>query len=148
MHTFLEFPISRKSIGLINYQLMIKFMYKYMYRFMQVIFKDPIISNQTELRVLYIRSILFQRPKNVISISPPPKSVTDKHIFLEYLSKWAGYLVWRILKVIYMYQIRGGHHVFLSWVNNRSSKARRGQGQGRTYTLYINLSTGERPLQR
>lgn len=70
MHTFLEFPISRKSIGLINYQLMIKFMQKYMYRFMQVIFKDPIISNQTELRVLYIRSILFQRPKNVISIFP------------------------------------------------------------------------------
>lgn len=70
MHTFLEFPISRKNIGLINYQLMIKFMYKYMYIFMQVIFKDPIISNQTELRVLYIRSILFQRPKNVISIFP------------------------------------------------------------------------------
>lgn len=70
MHTFLEFPISRKSIGLINYQLMIKFMYKYTYIFMQVIFKDPIISNQTELRVLYIRSILFQRPKNVISIFP------------------------------------------------------------------------------
>lgn len=89
MHTFLEFPISRKSIGLINYQLMIKFMYKYMYIFMQVIFKDPIISN----RVLYIRSILFQRPKNVISISPP-KVLQINTFFLSIclygLGIWSG----------------------------------------------------------
>lgn len=93
MHTFLEFPISRKSIGLINYQLMIKFMQKYMYRFMQVIFKDPIISNQTELRVLYIRSILFQRPKNVISIFPP-KVLQINTFFLSIclygLGIWSG----------------------------------------------------------
>lgn len=93
MHTFLEFPISRKSIGLINYQLMIKFMYKYMYIFMQVIFKDPITSNQTELRVLYIRSILFQRPKNVISIFPP-KVLQINTFFLSIclygLGIWSG----------------------------------------------------------
>lgn len=146
MHTFLEFPISRKSIGLINYQLMIKFMYKYMYIFMQVIFKDPIISNQTELRVLYIRSILFQRPKNVISIFPT-KVLQINTFFLSIclygLGIWSG----EFLKLSTCIRL-GGHHVFLSWVNNRSSKARRGQGQGRTYTLYINLSTGERPLQR